>query len=84
MLLTAETPQPPDSIADLPEASGPNVLRPVSEAVEETQPVLYWSAGFGAPPYSVTITDDRGLVVARAEGIQNTSWMVLEAAAAWR
>lgn len=77
VLLTAETPQPPDSIADLAEASGPNVLRPVSEAVEETQPVLSWSAGFGAPPYSVTVTDDRGLVVARAEGIQNTSWMVL-------
>ncbi len=77
VLLTAETPQPPDSIANLPEAGGPNVLRPVSEAVEETQPVLSWSAGFGAPPYSITITDDRNLVVARAVGIQNTSWTVL-------
>jgi hypothetical protein len=81
VLLTAETPQPPDSIADLAEASGPNVLRPVSEAVEETQPVLSWSAAFGAPPYSVSIMSlsDAGnnQVVARAEGIQNTSWMVL-------
>jgi hypothetical protein len=45
--------------------------------VEETQPVLYWSAGFGEPPYSVSITDERGQVIARAQGIQNTSWMVL-------
>jgi hypothetical protein len=58
-------------------ASGSNVLRPVSEAVEETQPVLYWSAAFGEPPYAVSITDERGQVIARAQGIQNTSWMVL-------
>jgi hypothetical protein len=77
LLLTTETPQPPDSIADLAVASGENVLRPVSEAVEETQPVLYWSAAFGEPPYSVSITDDHGQVIARAQGIQNTSWMVL-------
>ena len=77
VLLTAETPQPPDAIANLAEASGPNVLRPVSEAVEETQPVLSWSPAFGEPPYTVSVSDERGLVIARAQGIQNTSWMVL-------
>ena len=77
LLLTTETPEPPDAIANLPVASGQNVLRPVSEAVEETQPVLYWSAAFGEPPYTVSITDDHGQVIARAQGIQNTSWMVL-------
>lgn len=77
LLLTTETPQPPDAIANLAVASGENVLRPVSEAVEETQPVLYWSAAFGVPPYTVSISDDRNLVIARAQGIQNTSWMVL-------
>ena len=77
LLLTTETPEPPDSIADLAVASGANVLRPVSEAVEETQPVLYWSAAFGEPPYTVSITDEHGQVIARAQGIQNTSWMVL-------
>jgi len=77
LLLTADMPQPSDAIANLAVASGANVLRPVSEAVEETQPVLYWSAAFGEPPYSVTITDERGQVIARAQGIQNTSWMVL-------
>jgi hypothetical protein len=77
LLLTAEIPEPPDSIANLPVASGENVQRPVSEAVEETQPVLYWSAAFGEPPYSVSISDEHGLVIARAQGIQNTSWMVL-------
>ncbi len=82
VLLTAELPQPPDSIMDLPEAGGPNVLQPVSEAVEETRPVLSWSAEFGAPPYSVSIVSlsssgGGDQVVARAEGIQNTSWMVL-------
>ena len=77
LLLTTETPEPPDAIANLAVASGENVLRPVSEAVEETQPVLYWSAAFGEPPYTVSITDDKGLVIARAQGIQNTSWMVL-------
>ena len=76
MLLTAETPQPADSIANLPLATGENVLRPVSEAVEEAQPVLYWSAGFAEPPYTVAVTDERGQVVARTQGIQNTSWMV--------
>jgi hypothetical protein len=77
LLLTTETPEPPDAIANLPEVSGENVLRPVSEAVEETQPVLYWSAAFGEPPYVVSIMDDRNQVIARAQGIQNTSWMVL-------
>jgi len=77
LLLTAETPEPPEALANLAVASGENVLRPVSEAVEETQPVLYWSAAFGEPPYTVSITDDKGLVIARAQGIQNTSWMVL-------
>jgi hypothetical protein len=77
LLLTTETPEPPDAIANLAVASGENVLRPVSEAVEETQPVLYWSAAFGEPPYTVSIADERGQVIARAQGIQNTSWMVL-------
>jgi hypothetical protein len=77
LLLTTETPEPPDAIANLAVAGGANVLRPVSEAVEETQPVLYWSAGFAEPPYSVSITDEPGQVIARAQGIQNTSWMVL-------
>jgi hypothetical protein len=77
LLLATETPEPPDAIANLGVASGENVLRPVSEAVEETQPILYWSAAFGEPPYSVSITDDHGQVIARAQGIQNTSWMVL-------
>jgi hypothetical protein len=77
LLMTAETPEPPDSIANLPVASGQNVLRPVSEAVEETQPVLYWSAAFAEPPYTVSISDDHNQVIARAQGIQNTTWMVL-------
>ena len=77
LLLTTETPEPPQAIANLPVASGENVLRPVSEAVEETQPVLYWSAAFGEPPYTISIADEHGQVIARAQGIQNTSWMVL-------
>ena len=77
LLLTTETPEPPDAIKNLAVASGQNVLRPVSEAVEDTQPVLYWSAAFGEPPYTVSITDEHGVVIARAQGIQNTSWMVL-------
>ena len=77
LLLTTETPEPPQAIVNLAVASGQNVLRPVSEAVEETQPVLYWSAGFGEPPYTVSITDEHGQVIARAQGIQNTSWMAL-------
>lgn len=77
LLLTVETPELPESIANLSVASGENILRPVSEAVEETQPVLYWSAAFGEPPYTVSIADDKGFVIARAQGIQNTSWMVL-------
>lgn len=77
LLLTTETPELPDAIANLAVASGENVLRPVSEAVEETQPVLYWSAAFGVPPYTVSVADDHGQVIARAQGIQNTSWMVL-------
>jgi len=77
LLLTTETPEPPEAIANLAVASGENVLRPVSEAVEETQPVLYWSAAFGEPPYTISIADEHGQVIARAQGIQNTSWMVL-------
>jgi hypothetical protein len=76
-LLTADPPELPDAIANLAVASGANVLRPVSEAVEETRPVLYWSAAFAEPPYSVAVSDERNQVIARAQGIQNTSWMVL-------
>jgi len=77
LLLTADPAEPPDSIANLAAATGENVLRPVSEAVEETQPILYWSAAFGIPPYTVSIADERGQVISRAQGIQNTSWKVL-------
>jgi hypothetical protein len=82
LLLTTDTPELPDSILNLAPPGGEDVLRPVSEAVEETQPVLYWSAGFAEPPYSVSIlsvsaTDESSQVIARAQGIQNTSWMVL-------
>jgi len=77
LLLTTETPELPDSIANLAVPTGENVLRPVSESIEETRPVLYWSAAFGEPPYSVSITDEHNQVIARAQGIQNTSWMVL-------
>jgi hypothetical protein len=77
LLLTTDVPEPPDAIANLPVAGGEDVLRPVSEAVEETQPVAYWSAAFGEPPYAVAIMDERNQVIARAQGIQNTSWMVL-------
>jgi hypothetical protein len=77
LLLNNETPELPDAIKNLAVANGENVLRPVSEAVEETQPVLYWSAAFAAPPYSISILDDRGQLIARAVGIQNTNWMVL-------
>jgi hypothetical protein len=77
LLLTADMAEPPESIANLAVASGEDVLRPVSEAVEDTQPVLYWSAAFGLPPYTISIADERGQVISRAQGIQNTSWKVL-------
>jgi hypothetical protein len=77
LLLTTEVPEPPDTIADLPVATGSDLLRPVSEAVDETQPVLVWSSEFGHPPYSVSVMDERGQVIARVQGIQNTSWTVL-------
>lgn len=77
LLLTTETPEPPEAIANLAVAGGEDVLRPVSEAVEETQPVLYWSPAFGEPPYTISISDDHNQVISRAQGIQNTSWMVL-------
>jgi hypothetical protein len=63
----------PDSIADLPEATSEDLLHPVSEAVEEDQPTLYWSAAFGEPPYTVTVTLG-SQVVARGQGLQNLTW----------
>lgn len=77
LLLTTEIPEPPDSIADLPVATGSDLVSPVSEAVEENQPVLVWSPEFGNPPYSVSVMDERGQVIARVQGIQNISWTVL-------
>ena len=77
LLLTADPAELPASIANLAVATGEDVLRPVSEAVEETQPVLFWSAAFAVPPYTVSVADERGQVISRAQGIQNTSWMVL-------
>ena len=74
LLLNSDVPDPADSIAALPEPVGENLRNPVSEAVEFTEPVLYWSA-FAPPPYSVTVMDERNQVVAQGP-TQNTSWTV--------
>ena len=75
LLLTTDDPERPDSILDMPEPMGENLLNPVSEAVEETQPILYWQPAIGPPPYSITISSGNQVIVG-AQGIQNTSWMV--------
>src|SRR5579862_2484182 len=73
VLLTTENPVPPDPIASLPEPMGEDVLRPVSEAEAQNPPTLYWSPGFAEPPYSVTVLQGTQ-VVARGQGLANTSW----------
>jgi hypothetical protein len=75
VLLSTDSPEAPDSIAGLPDPTSENLLRPVSEAVFETQPTFYWQPGAGSPPYSVTISLG-SQVVARGAGIANTSWTV--------
>ncbi|MGH9592007.1 MAG: hypothetical protein ACRD5L_02875 [Bryobacteraceae bacterium] len=74
LLLTTDTPEYPDSIAGLPDSTNETLVRPVSEAVFETQPTFYWQPGFGDPPYTVTIF--LGSQVVARGGVANTSWTV--------
>lgn len=75
LLLTTDTPEHPDDIAGLPDPTNENLLTPVSEAVLETQPTLYWQPGFGDPPYTATIFLGNQ-IVSRGQGLGNTSWTV--------
>jgi hypothetical protein len=75
LLLTTDTPEHPDSIVNLSDPTSDDLLHPVTEAVFETQPTLYWQPGFGPPPYSVLVSLGTQLV-AHGEGLTNLTWTV--------
>jgi hypothetical protein len=75
LIMNRETAERPDSIANLPDLPNENLANPVSEAVLEDQPTFYWLPAFSPPPYTVTVWLGPD-VVARGQGIANTSWMV--------
>jgi len=72
-LLTTDMPDYPDTIANLPEPTSDKLVSPVSEAVWDTQPTLFWQPSFGEPPYTVSVylsTQE----LARGQNLENTSW----------
>ena len=74
-ILASGEPQMPQSLFDLPAASGTGLVYPVMETVEPLQPALSWT-DFGPPPYSVTVKNSANQVIARIESIPLQHWLV--------
>jgi len=64
----------PEALAGLTPNHDASLQYPVSEVVEERQPILRWSA-FG-PSYSVTLFDASGQEIARSGILNSTHWLV--------
>jgi hypothetical protein len=65
----------PEPLMDLPEASGIGPVYPVTETIESTQPTLSWNL-FERPPFKVLVKDKGNKVVAQAQNLFNTSWVM--------
>lgn len=64
----------PESLAGLAPNADPSLLYPISEVVEERQPILRWKP-FGSS-YSVELLDSAGREVARSGVVNSTHWLV--------
>ncbi|MEI9814112.1 MAG: hypothetical protein WDO18_16360 [Acidobacteriota bacterium] len=65
----------PEPLMGLAEASGFGLTYPVTESVDTVQPTLSWTL-FAPGPYKVSVKDRTGQIVASAQNIFNTSWVV--------
>lgn len=75
VILAQEEPMMPEPLAELGEASGFGLTYPVTETIETTQPTLSWTL-FEKAPFKVELKDKAGKVVAKAENLFNTSWVL--------
>jgi anti-sigma factor ChrR (cupin superfamily) len=64
----------PESLAGLAPNADPSLLYPVSEVVEERQPILLWKP-FGSS-YSIELLDSAGREVAHSGAVNTTHWLV--------
>lgn len=62
----------PESLKGLQTSTDSTLEYPVSEVVEETQPILRWKA-FGDSTYDVSLSYSRGLI-SRRGGLKDTRW----------
>lgn len=75
VILSQEEPILPEVLMDVPEPNGFGLTYPVTEAVENPQPVLSWTL-FAPGPYRVVVKDRAGTVVANVQNFPNLSILV--------
>jgi anti-sigma factor ChrR (cupin superfamily) len=73
-VVTAKSLERPDALAGLAPNPDSNLSYPVSEVVEERQPILRWNS-FGSS-YDVAIFDSEHREVAQALGLADNHWLV--------
>lgn len=70
-ILGREEGEMPEPLSELAQASGVELIYPVTEAVDTPQPTLTWML-FGPGPFKITIKDKAGLVVVTVQNIPRT------------
>lgn len=75
VILSQEEGIMPEPLLGLPEASGFGLIYPVTETIDTVQPALSWTL-FAPGPYKVVVKDKAGDIVASAQNIPNTAWVL--------
>lgn len=75
VILAQEEPVMPEPLVDLAEATGVGLTYPVTETIETVQPTLSWNL-FERAPFKVELKDKSNKVIAKAENLFNTAWVL--------
>jgi len=75
LILSQEEGVLPESLLDLPEASGFGLIYPVTEAVDNLQPTFSWTL-FAPGPYKIVVKDRAGEIVTSAQNIPNATFVL--------
>ncbi|HML16677.1 MAG TPA: zf-HC2 domain-containing protein [Bryobacteraceae bacterium] len=73
-VVAAKSVERPEALAGLAPNADPDLSYPVSEVVEERQPILHWNSFGGA--YDVALFDSEHREVAQASGLNDNHWLV--------
>lgn len=73
-VINANSAERPEALAGLPANHDTSLAYPVSEVIEERQPILRWES-FGSS-YSVEVVDSHGQIIAQSPVLNQTHWLV--------